>query len=291
MLTATGGAAASPDGTAAVDALSRLTLAVRSRLGAAADGEPLLPRFHLSEPMLQAAMGGMGGMNGMPMMDGGSMAGGMTMPENGKGEGRLIGEAELEKKKTRALKHSLSPFPFRFPGMLTKLMTSKTFFKFAPCVLHEMKTGASASLTGLRFAPALVSVMTDLLEARFDGININPMLLYVQSMGANVQPQGLDVQPALVREMMRRRKKKKTFFLVPRPPPTIPHLFPQLYIGPMGVSVQPQGLNVEPKGLAVMPMGTNVAPQGDVVAPVRDMRMPVSWGVVQGLRVAHRTPC
>ena len=90
------------------------------------------------------------------------------------------------KKKTIA--PSDPPF-YPFSGMLTKLMTSKTFFKFAPCVLHEMKTGASASLTGLRFAPALVSVMTNLLEARFDGININPMLLYVQSMGANVQPQ------------------------------------------------------------------------------------------------------
>ena len=87
MLTVSGGAAASPDGAAAVDALSQLTLAVRSRLAAAADGEPLLPRFHLSEPMLQAAMGGMNGMpmNGMPMMDSGSM-GSMHMHEDGKGK-------------------------------------------------------------------------------------------------------------------------------------------------------------------------------------------------------------
>lgn len=149
MLTATGGAAASPDGAAAVDALSRLTLAVKSRLTAAADGEPLVPRFHLSEPMLAA-------MDHSAMMD-------MTM-DNG-----------------------TMPTMHDGKGMITKLMTSKTFFRYSPCVVHEAKTGFMGSLTGLRFAPTLVNVMSNLLEARFDGVNVNPMLLYVQNMGANVQ--------------------------------------------------------------------------------------------------------
>lgn len=153
-------------------ALASLTLQVRDRLAAAADGEPLLPRFHLSEPMLQASMSGMNGMSmgGMGGMDGtmppASPA--MMMHDNGK-------------------------------GMLTKLATMKTFFNFAPCVLSETQAGVMGSVTGLRIAPTLVSVMTNLLEARFDGININPMLLYVQAMGANAQPQGVNLQPALVR--------------------------------------------------------------------------------------------
>lgn len=152
MLTATGGASASTDGTPAVDALSRLTLAVRSRLTAAADGEPLVPRFHLSEPML-AAMD-----HGMMMMDNSTMVEEDMHMHDGK-------------------------------GMITKLMTSKTFFRYSPCVVHEMKTGVMGSLTGLRFAPSLVTVMNNLLEARFDGVNVNPMLLYIQNMGANAQPQ------------------------------------------------------------------------------------------------------
>lgn len=68
MLTVTGGVDRSPDGSAAVDALSRLTLDVKARLTAAADGEPLVPRFHLSEPMLAA------------MNHGGMMMDNMTMP-------------------------------------------------------------------------------------------------------------------------------------------------------------------------------------------------------------------
>lgn len=57
---------------AAVDGLAALSLQVRSRLAAAAGGEPLLPRFHLSDPVLATMDHSTMSMDGMSM-DHGSM--------------------------------------------------------------------------------------------------------------------------------------------------------------------------------------------------------------------------
>ena len=104
-------------GEGAKGALAGLIMGVRGRLARVADGEPLLPRFHLAEPLLQAAMDGMdhsshGGMGGMA---------GMHMHKNegvcdwGRGRSWWGGEIKKRERENRARRHADPFFPRPFP--------------------------------------------------------------------------------------------------------------------------------------------------------------------------------
>ena len=79
-----------------------------------------------------------------------------------------------------------------------KLMVSKAFLNFEPCVLQEKVHGVHAGLTGLRFAPRILDVMASGFMGGLEGVRLNPSLIYFAPMGLNVQPQGFNFQPGLV---------------------------------------------------------------------------------------------
>ena len=125
------------------ESLKRLMLAAHGHLAKVASGEELAPRFHLQDPVLSAASSSAH----FPPLP-------FFAPYNKAGPD--------------------AP-PSSFPATsATAFSSSATFLNYAPCVLSETPTGASASVTGLNFIPSLFSINSAFLEADTAIINIQP---------------------------------------------------------------------------------------------------------------------
>jgi hypothetical protein len=126
-------AKADGNATAAAGALGRLMLSVHGLLArASSGGEPLFPRFHLTDPVFGRDAGAVGATfhAWLARLDG-KKAG-----RGGGGGGDPLSKLAADAAAT--------------PTTVTRLDASSSFFNFAPCVLGETPAGVAAEVTGER---------------------------------------------------------------------------------------------------------------------------------------------
>ena len=222
----------------AASALERLMLATHGHLSKVANGEELLPRFHLQDPVLAA-----GDPITAPPLAATAFASSATFFN--------YAPCVLSESYTGAA------------GFLQGINFTPTLFSFAP-------TGLGVFAQGINFTPQLIYVAPT-------GGNIQPQGVNVQVRGGFCFPFFIFLGGKNSTSTSR-KETLTFFFPCPSFSKLKKKLQKQpglIYIGPIGGNVQPQGVNVQPIGIQVAPVGGNVQPQGALVAPVGTAIAPV----------------
>ena len=220
----------------AASALERLMLATHGHLSKVANGEELLPRFHLQDPVLAA-----GDPITAPPLPATAFASSATFFN--------YAPCVLSESYTGAA------------GFLQGINFNPTLFTFAP-------TGGIAVAQGISFTPQLIYVAPT-------GGNIQPQGFNVQ-VRIRERARKFFSSFSFPSFKKKKTDLLRSFSLFLFSPTKNHHLQPGLiYVGPIGGNVQPQGVNIQPVGIQVAPIGGNVQPQGALIAPVGTAIAPV----------------